>query len=407
MLENQLFEIDRKKAVEEPIKLPDSSFVTSLKSFGKDELYAGIIDIGSTTLAAAVLKEAARNKILPFVGPVVEKGIFLVTHVVDAGKIHKRTPKHVRQPYSFYLKQGLKEGSENLIKDLMFHDPIYMGVMWLGLHVIPKISMDIASIHMDDIKAPFLSIASYGLGIVGVAFIDMAKDKILYNRKINNMKDIGFQVEQYYESRFHIPHTEHPLEVIEKFQKQFGLGAAVTNEYHDMYFESSLKKHNGKTAKVRFRSRTRREAKASPNEEDEWLHTAQIIYTKAKEQKTKVDQARYFPVRKEKMYYILPEIKTQSIDALADGNLKIYLESIRAPEPYYRSISFERTMCWEKELLLCSDNVPMQRPYFILEFKVRNDLKLLREAMRFLMVEYPIVAVQTTHGKSDIFIPKA
>jgi hypothetical protein len=66
-------------------------------------------------------------------------------------------------------------------------------------------------------------------------------------------------------------------------------------------------------------------------------------------------------------------------------------------------VFFERTTIRNHNLIICIDKIEKGKPYYIVELKVQKDKKLLREAMRYLMVECPIAAVQTTQGKSELF----
>jgi hypothetical protein len=366
-----------KKLINQPIVTPDNPYIASLKDFGADELLAGGVDIGSTALVAHLASGPFRNAFLPFVGPVVEKGIFFVRHLHQARELYKTVPKSVRQPFSFYLKQGLRDGSDNLLKDLMFHDPMYIAFMASGLEAFPD-------------TPPFLlSMASYVTAVLAVAGIDVAKNEIRYRMKKRDLEKMGFQSEKYYESRFFVGSEKKPAEVMESFMKEFGLNNVVTNHYKDIYFESKLPSFNGRKPKTRIRSRD--------NSDQGKLNSLQIVYSRARENNQGLDQVRYFITEKEKIYKILNE----PIETITEApkEIKPFLEKAVAPNPHYSALNFTRTCCNNEQLSMCTDNVAHRRPFYLIELKSWKNEELMKQAMRYLMVECPIVSIQTTHGK--------
>lgn len=384
---DDIVRLDSKKLAEQPIKLPDHPYIASLKDFGGDELLAGGVDILSTTLVAKLANASWRNNVLPFVGPVVEKGIFYLRHLHEASKIYSTTPTANRQPFSFYFKNALRDGSDNLVKDLLFHDPLYIGFMALGLHQLPEVP-------------PFmLSAASYTSAVLLVAGIDVLKDEIEHKTKKRQLKKLGFDGEEYYESRFHVAMEKNQQDLIDQFMKEFGITEISRSVYHDTYMQHVLRPTGGRNAKVRIRSRNRRKTEVDNNiwgNNPDKVNSLQVIYTKAREDHHGLDQVRYFPVRKEKLYRLLS----------GNGAEEYLVGKLRAPNPNYFDITFERLMGRQRELAVCTDIINADRPYYIIELKVYRDTKLLEQAMRYLMVECPIVAVQTNHGKSDLFVSR-
>ena len=382
MLENI---IEREKLAHKPIVMPEHPYVASLKDFGGDELLAGIIDIGATALVAATADPEWRNYVLPFVGPVFEKFVFLGRHAVKAWQIYQTVPTKIKQPFSFYLRQGIKDGTDNLIKDVMFHDPMYIAFMALGLSHFPKVP-------------PFmLSALSYGVAVLAVSGIDVAKEEFNFRRKKKSMRKIGFKAEKFYESRFYIRSDKNPNEVAELLRKEFSLGKGATSVYTDTYFETKLQSFNGKKPKARFRSRKTID---DPNIIADGLNSLQIVYSRARENKTSLDQVRYFVLEKEKIIYPIDR-EAHCINEI-NGDLRKFLDHSVAPEPYYSNVCFERTNWAGPELAMYTDKIKHERPFYLIELKVWKDLKLLQKAMRFLMVECPIVSIQTTYGKREI-----
>ncbi len=66
-----------------------------------------------------------------------------------------------------------------------------------------------------------------------------------------------------------------------------------------------------------------------------------------------------------------------------------------------RNISFDRAVAYNDQGILCAvDLVDTSIPYRILEIKCRTDTKLLKEAMRLAMMDFPLLHI--THGKEDM-----
>ncbi len=385
-------ELMDKNAVNRPIELPDHPYIAALKDFGLDELVAGCIDAVATTAVNFITPAELKQYILPFVGPVMEKVGFFPRHLKRARDIYKTTPESKRKSFGYYFKDGIKHGGANLAKDVLFHDPIYIGLMYLGLNHAPQIPPGV------------LSAVSYVIGVLAVAGIDVAKDEFRHSRFKKKLKNSGFKEEQYYESRFCVRAEKPPQAVIESLIKEFNLTNTSTIKYHDYYFDNTIPSYSGRRAKLRLRKRQRRadetdNARWGPN--PDFVNTVQIVYTRAGEQRKGVDQCRYFPVRKEKLYNLLP----QGIDHpefIEDKNLR---DSIRPMLGGIAShnLEFERTLANNNELAVCTDKIDRERSFYILELKVYNDTKILRQAMRYLMVECPIAVMQTTRGKSELF----
>jgi hypothetical protein len=384
-----------KKLAEKPIQLPDHPIVTTLKDFGVDELLAAGVDIVATGIAGSMIKGPARMAVLPFVGPVLEKGIFLARHAYDAQKIYKTTPEHLRQSRRFYFKEGLKHGSVNLLKDVTIHDPIYSLGVLAGLYFLP------------DVPPFILSSLSYAIGVVAVAGIDVAKNEFKFKKFKNNLVKEKFYSETYWESRFMIRGDKRPQEVMDQLSREFNLTPRGAATFEDTYMQNVLPNFNGRSGKIRFRARGRREhEKDSPQwgPNSEAINTLQIIYSRAKSngKKNGLDQFNYYPIEKTKLCLVLEEPAT-SMETSPDDAKKIVGPYV-APEPHYRRVLFERSLWDSKDIAICTDTVRTQKPYYLLELKVFEDMDLLQQVMRYVMLECPVVALQTTQGKGDLFI---
>ena len=175
---------------------------------------------------------------------------------------------------------------------------------------------------------------------------------------------------------------------------QFHLSQRQIGWYHDRYFDHTLPTFSKRTAKVRLRQRR-------IEEEEQKMQTAQIIYTRASELTQKdPDQFRFFPLRKEKLYLPLPQQMPGSIEEIEKEQGRNFLQSRTGAALY--DLHFLRHIAKESELLVAVDAVTegLSRPFHIVEVKVRNDTRLLREAMRYVMLTFPVL--QTTYSKADL-----
>lgn len=382
-----------KTCAESPILLPQHPYVVALKDFGLDELIAGGVDALSTTMFSFFLDEQYKKAVLPFVGPVLEKVGFFPAHFWQARKLYRTLPEEKREKFSFYYRKALKDGAGNLTKDVLVHDPIYISMMLGGLEWFPFIPPGV------------LSGLSYVTGIALVAGIDVARQELGFNRTKKELKKAGFENEKYLESRFYVRADKDPNEIVDLFVKKFGLSSPQTLKYSDTYYPSDLPSFSGRTGKLRIRSRQRRPEETKQlgyNEDSQSVNSIQIVYTRAREEKKGVDQCRYFPVSKDKFYFVLPNDIPTSIETVQDEQIRRLLSGYVSNKKQTKSIEFERTIANNGELAVCTDKIQVDRPFYVVELKVYKDTTLLQQAMRYMMVECPLAAVQTTHSKSRL-----
>jgi hypothetical protein len=369
-----------------PIALPENPYVTSLKTFGLDELLAGIVDAGATTAASFVVPAAYKMMVLPFVGPVLEKVGFFPQHIWKAYNVYKTTPPSKREPLSHYVKEALRNGGANLAKDVLVHDPIYIGLMAGGLYALPQV------------PPGFLSASSYIIGVLAVAGIDVTKDELLYARAKNRLKHAGFGIERYYEARFWVKGDKNTDSLLAGLVKEFGLNHERSVEYEDRYFKNNFTPYSGRTVKVRLRHRRATEKEQLElNLPGPWMDSLQVVYTRAKEHANGLDQCRYFPMLKEKLWLKLRQgaMPARIEDVKNKAATDIVLAATTNEQ---HELHFSRTMFTGKELAACTDT--MRHGFRLVELKVWKDTRLLQQAMRYAMIECPVI--QTTHGKYEL-----
>jgi adenylate cyclase class IV len=389
------------RASQQPIYLPDNAFIAKFKDLGIDELLAAFIDPASSAVGNLLLPQELKQYVLPVTGPAAEKAIFILRHAFEAKGIYKTTPKKIRKPYKFYLKEGVKHGAENLVKDLVYHDPIYIGLMYAGLTLFPEIHPSV------------ISFADYLISVPMAVGIDVMIDELRHKKTTKNIVKSGFHKEKYYESRFRVLKEKDPKEALEDFMQEFNLQSCGTVTYKDTYFDINSKGFSGREVSMRLRQREKRDFE---KENKEWIQegefsnnnnitSLQITYTRAREHKgnkNTPDQCRYFPVKKEKLYAILdPNAKT--LEDITDNKI-LHLAKSKIIDNKTKEITFERTIARNGELAICTDKVVANRPYYILELKVYKNTNLLKQAMRYIMVNFPLAVEQTTYGKNGMLI---
>ena len=393
-----------KTIVEEPIPLPGNAFVEGFKEFFTDEGIAWVINTGGTAIADKVLKESWKKAALPWVGPIIEKAGFFPKHIYDAVKIYKTLPSEVREQRGFLniVRKELAKGGENLGWDLGVHDPLYVGLMYLGMNYYPEA------------PAAALSFASFGLALCTVAALKIGKDEIAYGLKRQSFTKLGFGHESYLEARFYVRSDDDPRRLLDNMVERFGLSNPEGLQYHDTYFDSTLPEFTGRKGKLRLRERQRGSLDrmrmeqdgyvSLPGENPDFVRTVQITYSRVKQSRSKkTEQYNYFPSKKEKLYFILAQDMPLSLQEIEDPDVRRALQRYQDPTKRTTSINFERTVAANEELLVTTDRVDYsQRPFYVVELKVFSDTELLQAAMREVMASNHVISEQTTLGKADM-----
>ncbi len=197
---------------EKPIKLPRSLYWTIFRRFGTDELIAMLFNVISTAIASLFYSNPI---ILATVGPVLEKFGFFPAHIKEAWDIWNTTPIEQRKPFLFYLRQAFKNGLVSLAEDLFIHDPLYVSMMYLGLKVYSTT------------PAWLLSFVSFIIAIMIVPLVEITITKIQFWRYKNKLKNLLFEEDVYYETRFLIDIKCDPEELLKKMAIRFDLSKEI------------------------------------------------------------------------------------------------------------------------------------------------------------------------------------
>ncbi len=372
-------ELISKKLADEPIELPGSPFWNVLKRFGRDEAISMVVNVAATAIIALLTLNPLT---LSLAGPVIEKIGFFPAHFKEAWSVYRTTPKRQRREVSYYFKRAIKNGSVSLLEDILIHDPFYVAIMYFGLKIY------------SNVPASVLSAISFVVAVLIVSVLEVGFTELRYVLFKIRMKRAGFGVESYYEARFFIDSTAKPENVIRDLSSEFKLENTADIHYQDRYFDNKLPSFSGRVPRIRLRHRVNSDGQGR-------TQTAQIVYTRASEKsRVRLDQNRYFPIKKEKLYFMLND---QKMPASAKG-----IENDKAKKIFSRAedigkqwdVEFDRLLAYSSELMVSMDTINCKKPFYILEVKAYKNVRLLIETMRYVMQEFPVI--QTTQGKYDL-----
>jgi len=379
-----------------PIEIPRNPFWEVFRTFGRDELVAGIFSIIATMLVGNLLLHITVSAgtavlMLAFAGPIFEKFGFFVGHVKEAYEVYSTTPIEDRKGFRFYTCKAIRGGTKSLIQDILVHDPIYIVLMIWGISIHPGT------------PAWLLVPIAFGIAVLIVAVLEVSFNEFCYIMRKRSLYRQGFVLEQYYEARFFLGGEEDPENVLEQLRDQF-LSTDTdiyTLQYLDRYYPTKLSGYNARTPKLRIRTRCL-------GKEDKSIRTLQVIYTRAVEHPTENDeQFRFFPTRKDKLYRILKidprkDDYSERFPGIDNIALQNFLGGLVAAEGH-EEISFIRRVSSDpKKLFLSVDTVERDDEIFhVVEIKAYlAGSHLLKEAMRYIMLHFNVL--QTTRSKSDL-----
>lgn len=377
----------------EPIRLPGSPFWNVFKRFGLDEMIALAINTIGTTIIGMF---AVPMALLAFVGPVIEKIGFFPAHIVEAFKLHRSIPKERRRSLGHYLWKAIKSGSVSLVEDLLVHDPLYI-LLFLGLSLYPGIPIWL------------ITICSFLAAVVVVAWLEVAWNESRYWFFRRKAQKVGFDKDKYFETRFFL---DVPIEgvptIIEKMRAGLKLSIDDTLEYRDTYFLNDLPKFSGRSPVLRLRERALGASdrrwqvlKHKPHLQAAGkMQTIQMVYARAyEEQEKRLDQFRFFLIRKEKFYFLLDYLMPAGLESIQESRVRGLLKSAGKP---YKQVAFRRVVMRDdsKDLLVTVDAPSNTEHHCVIELKVRTKTYLLVQAMRFVMTALPVT--QTTMPKSEL-----
>tara|TARA_Y100001935_G_scaffold247856_1_gene244270 strand:+ start:489 stop:1733 length:1245 start_codon:yes stop_codon:yes gene_type:complete len=391
------------------IRPPRNPFWEVFRTFGRDELTGGVIALVATALIEGSFHlynngglwgvelaafTAVQIWVLALAGPVLEKVGFFFWHVKEARDTYHNTPVIYRKPLGFYIRNALRGGSKTLMWDILLHDPMYIGLMLLGMHIHPAT------------PAWLLVPVAFGLAVVAVAFLEVGIGELRYVifRDRVSRYPRSFKLERYYDARFYLDPSADPEEVIEILRNRFLPNhPVVIRNYEDHYYhQTTPPDFNGREAVIRVRDR---EAEPEPsrwdNEEPrpQKMISVQYIFSRVIEGAQELNQFRCFPRQKDKIYHVSHDLLAAKRVA-SDEIKKTCTVGVKPAQSI--AIRFERRMVYDPNIMLLAvDRLYEEgKPngHTVIEVKVYPEkLELLIEAMHFIMHQFP--ALQTTDPK--------
>lgn len=370
---NQLQELEKKK-VKNRLSIPDHIVKKVLKNFGVDEAIAWVFNIWWTAILSAwareTLSHTQKNLLYTIGWPVIEKFWLFVRHIRLARKKRNSTPLHERKPIIFYAREIMAWGSESLLKDVLFHDPIYWVFMYLWLQA------------NDSTNPTIISFVSFFLAIFAVAGIERWYDEAKYVFIQSQLKKQWFSLESYHESRLFNTKNIHADAILNCLQDPFGLHEFTQRAYEDTYFMPKEKMTWGRYTAARIRKRQCLNDLSDPQVSTQYIFTKPSLMT-LKE----LDEINYFSISKDKWYHT--------------GEVVNRLDKWVKPNQSREWIAFIRTLWRNSNGLLVAIDTDDKEENNTVELKVhQGNEELLIWAIALLKETFPGFK-QSTESKQE------
>lgn len=221
---------------------------------------------------------------------------------------------------------------------------------------------------------------------MAVAVLQVALNEVRYFFFKREKRQQGFELESYLDARFYLDKEADVHAIMETLRDKFIPNCEIkTRNYEDHYFKAELPEFNGREGKMRLRRRDKEEGESI---------SIQHIYTRTVENETaNPSQFRFFPRKKDKHYKMFSKFDIAQVVAKTGAAA---LDCRDAPQV----VTFKRLMAYHRDtIFIAVDSINGELR--VIELKVYRDKeKLLVEAMRFVMHNYP--AMQTTYRKIDL-----
>jgi len=392
------------------IKPPANPFWRVFRTFGRDELTGALIALIATACLEATLHAAGGLEVSPggsvvigpggglkivgyvtwqvvalaLAGPIFEKIGFFFWHFRDAYRIYHSTPALYRESRGHYIKQAFQGGMKTLLMDLLIHDPLYVGLMMLGMYAYPVT------------PAWLLVPLAFGLAVMIVATLEVGFQEVRYATfkwRLQYDSECPFDgVERYLDARFYLGKVDDVEAVIKALQSRFL--PQTTPEiwfYEDNYFDAQLPEFNGREGILRARQRHQ---EPSDKQGSGPVTTLQYVYSRITENGRQVaGQFRCFPRQKDKiyrMYYGVDGIERAKDKGQRSNGAKKCISVVK----------FKRYLLRKQDKIYIAVD-QFENRSCVIEVKVYPaQIELLIEAMHFVMHRFP--ALQTTRNKTEL-----
>ena len=345
--------------------------------------------MGTDALSQGFLPAGVRNIIPTLSGVIAEKPGLFVRNTRNVINEYRQTPFEDRQELSHYVGKVLTDTWRTIRADIIYHDPIYSGSLW-------------SLMTFTDASHPLVVGAYTGLcftaAVAVAAALDVGAIDRKYKRQFKRWKKMGLDNESYFEARFPIiPRKDEkhdtPMNFIYNITHvtkdglpRFNLPGTYSGTYHDQYqCDHRLEVLNNRVPKIRFRKR-------SGLEDEGDVQSAQIVYTRPQEiAKKERGQYKLYPIRKDKAYHMIEGPMVWTPEELENPRARKLFTKLQNGEEV-REIAFDRYIAHDKDGLYvsadCASGKGGSNSPYIVEVKVREDLDLLKDAMKYIMRNY-------------------
>jgi hypothetical protein len=383
------------------IEIPPNPYFGFGMRLGRDELTAWLISTGATFAASGLLHFFGRDiplathaLILAVVGPIMEKPGIFFHYFKDAFREYRAAESAGRKSPRRYVGKALRAGWPSLRADLLYHDPIYVVLLWLLLLVTGAQSV---------IGATLLAAASFITALAIATVLDVLWVDFTYRRLHRRLCRVGFVTKSYYETRFLVdPEGDEkfsPEKVLNRLQAHFFLPVRSSCSYRDVYItRHSLSVYNERKPYLRFRRRVAEDGSVTKQ-------AVQVMYTRAREVRGARDNLyRCFSALKQKSGFDFAQDADMpwSAKEISDPRVRREVERL-ASVGARREVRFKRHIAMDPKGVFISVDIPPAPPaiggaYWI-EVKIKDDITRLQEVSDYIAWKLPVRA--TTRTKID------
>ncbi|MBI5392548.1 hypothetical protein HZA96_01640 [Candidatus Woesearchaeota archaeon] len=378
----------------QPIAVPENPLVHVGRNFVTDQLSAMGASIAVTTvtdilLAILGVPDVVRKSITSVVGPLAEKPFFFLGPYRRNKELYRTLPPEIREEWNVYKKRAISEGIQTCGKDIL-HDIGYTSLMAPLEFLAPSFFG----------SATLYAAISYILPVFGISLGEYGVREFGYWNFKRKIKKIGFEPENYVESRFYIDKKVSPQEALDRIAVQLGLDQRDIGTYQDLYFSQNIPDFSGRTSKMRLRKRKYKGEKQE-------VRSMQVVFTRAVQSREEngLSQFNYFPQIKNKLYHLLPNDGNMpnSIDEIEDERVREFCSQLLKKDDSgdcdTTSVKFDRMYARNKDVAVTVDNVLSDRNFYVLEIKAWK-IEDIIAPMRRIMYELPVIT--TMYGKQEL-----
>lgn len=359
------------------LRIPEHIIKKILKNFWVDEAIAWAFNIWWTALlnkwTRETLSQTQKNLLFTIGWPIIEKVWLFIRPMRIAWKMWSSTPVHKRKPIIRYAREAMKWWWESLMKDVLFHDPIYWVFMYYWLQA------------NQTTNPALISFISFALAIFAVAWIERWYDEAKYTNMQLQLKKQWFWKESYYESRLFNTKNISTDEILNCLKEPFWLNEFSVRKYEDTYYKTKENMYWWRYTAMRIRKRYCVDEPSNEQISTQYIFTKPSLMTLEE-----LDELNYFLISKDKRFHIWE----------VANHLNKWVH-IQQPT---QSIDFTRTIWRNNEWLLVAIDTDENDENNSVELKVHKGHELLSIASIALLKDTFPWFKQSTNSKQEIRI---